>query len=181
MNSGFELSYPGRPPVRYIFLDSAKQELIDSLGHLEEQHQFQIIFYNDRTSVFQGYRGKRQLIQANRKAKELATSFIYQLEAEGDTYHTAALALALRLKPDVIFLLTDGEEKDDPSEEDIRDLTRMNNGQTAINVIQICREPRPDGTLVELASKNRGQHRFLDIDQLYDAVQQRMERQDRPD
>jgi hypothetical protein len=83
------------------------------------------------------------------------------------------LVKALRLKPDVIFLLTDGEEKDDLSAKDLRDLTRQNGGRTAINVIQICREPRPDSTLVELAQQNRGKHTFLDIDQLYEAMQAR--------
>ena len=31
------------------------------------------------------------------------------------TQHVKPLEIALRMKPDVIFLLTDGEEKDDPS------------------------------------------------------------------
>ncbi len=30
------------------------------------------------------------------------------------------LEIAIRMKPDVIFLLTDGEEKDDPTPEDIK-------------------------------------------------------------
>jgi hypothetical protein len=173
MNSGFQLNFPNRPPERYIFLDGAKQELLASLSQLDKHHEFQLIFYNDHTKVFQGYRGMKNMIPATDRAKELASTFIYNLEAEGDTYHTSALVMALRLKPDVIFLLTDGEEKDDPSEEDIRDLTRQNNGRTAINVIQICREPRPDGSLVELAKLNRGKHTFLDVDQLYDAIQER--------
>jgi hypothetical protein len=173
MNSGFQLTYPGRAPEQYIFLEGARQELLASLAQLDKRHEFQLIFYNDRTKVFQGYRGMKHLIPATDRAKELASSFLYNLTAEGDTYHTSALVKALRLKPDVIFLLTDGEEKDDLSAKDLRDLTRQNGGRTAINVIQICREPRPDSTLVELAQKNRGKHTFLDIDQLYEAMQAR--------
>ena len=177
MNSGFEIKVPGRRPERHTFLDGAKEELLRSLSRLSDRHRFQIIFYNDYPKMFQGYRGMKQMIPANSRAKELASTYLYGLEADRDTYHVPALEMALRLRPDVIFLLTDGEEKDDPSPRDLKDIALQNKGRAAIHVIQICREPRPDSTLVQLARENGGQHAFLKIDELFEALQRNLERQ----
>ena len=74
--------------------------------------------------------------------------------ADGGTNHMSALIAALRLRPDVIFLLTDGEAKDDLSAERTKAHRPHQRRQSAkINVIQFAPEPRPSSSLVELASR----------------------------
>ena len=66
--------------------------------------------------------------------------------------------IALELHPDVIFLMTDGEEKDDPTLDELKAVRRLNRGRTRINVIHFCLQARPGSTLEKLAKENRGQH-----------------------
>ena len=73
--------------------------------------------------------------------------------------------MAIRLRPDVIFLLTDGEEKDDPSPAELARLRKLNNGRTKINVIQICLEVREAGAMGTLAKENGGRHILLNVSQ----------------
>ncbi len=75
----------------------------------------------------------------------------------------AALKIALRLQPDVIYLLTDGEEQDDPTPKDLAQIDRINGGGAQINVIQFAGKPRPDSSLVTLAHQNRGKHVVVDL------------------
>jgi hypothetical protein len=59
--------------------------------------------------------------------------------------------------------LTDGEEKDDPTREDLDRIDRLNGASAQIHVIQFAPQPRPDSSLVKLAEQNRGKHVFVDI------------------
>ena len=61
--------------------------------------------------------------------------------ADGGTNHLSALLAAIRLRPDVIFLLTDGEEKDDLNAEQLDRIDRQNGGGASINVIQFGMPP----------------------------------------
>src|SRR5262249_21737384 len=88
---------------------------------------------------------------------------ISELRGEGGTNHMAALRMALHFRPDVIYLLTDGEAKDDPTPADIEELTKFNRGRTVINVIQFAQVKRPSSSLEILARLNRGQHIFIDV------------------
>ena len=49
--------------------------------------------------------------------------------------------MALRMHPDVIFLLTDGDPPDDLTKDELARLERLNSSGTIINVIQISPPP----------------------------------------
>jgi hypothetical protein len=98
---------------------AAKRELIASLAPLERVHQFYLIFYNQAASAFQPGAEAGKLIFATESNKQAAEKYINGIQPEGATDHYLALSLALKMRPDVIFLLTDGDAKDDISEAEL--------------------------------------------------------------
>ena len=149
-------------------LQAAKQELISSIQQLTEQQQFYIVFYNHEPYWYElaNENGRGRLRFATGENKSRLHEFIYSLTADGGTRHMPALEVAVRSRPDVIYLMTDGEERDDLSTSDLQRITRMNSGGASIHVIQFALEPRPNSTLVQLAKRNHGKHRFIDISRL---------------
>lgn len=153
-----------------LALRKAKEELLASLGDLNDRQQFYIIFYNHEPKLFDPGAAKNQLVFATESNKQRARQFIENISADGGTDHVAALSIAVRLHPDVIFLLTDGEAEDDPSPDDLKRLERLNSGEASINVIQFAAAPRPNSALVHLAEQNRGKHLVIDIAKYSDSA-----------
>jgi Mg-chelatase subunit ChlD len=147
-------------------MKAAKDELLKSLQDLDERQQFYIIFYNETPRLFDPGISKGRLVFATDDNKRHAEQFIAGVHPDGGTNHMAALTAALRLRPDVIFLLTDGEAKDDLSADELKRIDAINGGAAIINVIQFAPEPRPGSSLVELAHQNRGQQAFVDVSKL---------------
>ena len=175
MNSTFQTTSEGKRPIRFNLFDCAKHELQNSLKQLDDRHRFHVVFYNHQVEMLFGYRALKNMVDATSLVKSHVDTFLYQLRAVGETRHLPALQRALKYHPDVIFLLTDGEAKDDPTQEDLARIAKLNQKRTAIHVVQICMEPRIDSTLIQLAKENRGQHRFLNLHQHYEAMQQQTE------
>jgi hypothetical protein len=144
-------------------LQAAKDELLRSLEMLDSLHQFFLIFYNEEPRVFNAAGVRGRLVFATDENKESARGFIDGVQAQGGTKHYEALLIAVRLRPDVIFLLTDGEQKDDLTGEQLAHLRRLNEAIAQIHVIQFAGSPYANNSLVELARQNRGRHTYVDI------------------
>jgi VWA domain-containing protein len=144
--------------MRGAALASAKRELLASLGQLQRVHQFQIIFYNEKPRMMQ----PPQMVFADENGLRQADSFVTSIAAAGGTDHLQALQLALRMAPDVIFLLTDADEP--PLTPRQLDEIRSKNAATSINVIEFKSGPeqRKGGFLRQLAEDNRGQYKHID-------------------
>ncbi len=160
--SGSMSDYGGKP------LRAAKAELLKSLNELDEHNQFYIIFYNEEPRLFNAAGTSGRLVFATPENKQAANDFVTGIKADGGTNHLSALLAAIRLRPDVIFLLTDGEDKDDLNAEELDRIDRLNGGGASINVIQFGSAPRPNSSLVQLAKGNRGQSVFVDPAKLAD-------------
>ena len=166
--------------VRVPFM-AARAELLSSLDSLNGEQQFGLIFYNHQVFPFDpaevemdvssGRRlralpwGKR-VFAATEENKRVAREFITRFRADGQTDHLTALDLALRMRPDVIFVLTDAEAKDEPLPQHVTRLTQLNRRRATINIIQFSPTARPDSTMVQLAERNGGKHVFFDITQV---------------
>ena len=86
----------------------ARSELVRTLGELTAKQQFFVIFYNHHAQPMY-IPGKRVcLVPATRTMKRRARRWINDQQARGGTFPDSALKMALRLKPDVIFFLSDG-------------------------------------------------------------------------
>jgi hypothetical protein len=155
--------FEGRP------LAGAKRELLASLADLERIHRFQIVFYNDRPTVFNPDHPRNpRMLFGDAATKRRAESFVRRMEAGGGTRHLDALKLALGMRPDVIFLVTDAGEPQ-LSDKELEDIQRRNERVGAtINAIEFGVGPDPGGAnfLVRLAQQNHGQHVYVDVTRL---------------
>jgi len=141
----------GRPLAR------AKEELLRSLDQLGDVQQFSIIFYNERMQLFTPGAARR-LIFATEDTKRAARRFVESVPAAGGTRHAEPLAAALRLAPDVIFMLTDGDQADDLAAEEHAKLGESL-GRTRCMIVQFggdgaVRSPR----LARLATQSGGSY-----------------------
>ncbi|MEA1951802.1 MAG: hypothetical protein U9N87_10485, partial [Planctomycetota bacterium] len=155
----------GRSP-----LAAAKAELLASLESLDANHQFQIVFYNERPRQFNPSGQVGRLAFGTPRNKEFARRFVGSMVAEGATRHEEALMLAIRLNPDVIFFLTDADEPRLNSRQ-LAKIARRAGGIT-INAIEFGYGPQSDANnfLVRLARQNGGQHAYVDISRLRPAA-----------
>jgi hypothetical protein len=146
---------------------AAKRELVASLQSLQSVHQFQILFYNEEPHAMPSFRGgSPAMVFADEPGKRLATSFLGSVFAHGATDHMQALRTALRMRPDVIFLLTDANEPQLRADE-LRHVRQLNQG-TSINAIEFgVGPPQPRyNFLRQLAAENSGQHVYVDVTRL---------------
>lgn len=145
----------------------AKAELIQSLDSLDSLHQFNIIFYNGESHPWRSGAVKR-LVFATPAEKQGAVRFIEGMTALGGTYHKAPLLEAIAHRPDVIFLLTDGESQDDLKSGELEEIERINSlGRGAqINVIHFISgglTHSESRSLQQLAEQNRGQYKCINV------------------
>jgi VWA domain-containing protein len=148
--------------MKGVALDAAKRELLASLRQLDRVHQFQIVFYNEAPRMMQ----PSQMQFADENGLRAAEAFVANVTASGGTDHVQALKLAMRLSPDVIFLLTDADEPQ-LSRKELEEVHRGNGG-AVINVIEFKSGPDPKqgASLRKLADDNRGQYKYVDITKL---------------
>jgi hypothetical protein len=88
--------------------DRAVDELIRSLNALEPHQKFFIFFYNASTFPMLGQRNAR-LTAATPGNRTKVIKWIKTLQPDNDTMPEPALEKAIKLKPQVIYFLTDGE------------------------------------------------------------------------
>jgi hypothetical protein len=147
---------------------AAKAELIASLQDLSSVNQFQIIAYNEQPNVVNPFPARPpRILFGTDDNKRAAESFIRAIRPDGGTNHGEALRLALRMQPDVIFLLTDADEPRLTSS-DLDQISKLNRGGILIHVVEFGTGSMAarDDFLVRLARQNSGQHVFVDISQL---------------
>lgn len=153
----------GRP------MRAAQQQLLASLAQLGRTHQFQIVFYNEAPQVFNPNAPQPpRLLFADAQMQRLAERFVRGMIAAGGTQHWDALRLALDMRPDVIFLLTDGTENPiTPGQ--LAQIRRQNQRQgTQIQTIEFGSGPQASSYnfLVQLAEQNHGQYAYVDVTRL---------------
>ena len=164
MNSVLTSQIDGAKSVTVTPLEAAKNELNRSIGDLNDACRFQVVFYNDIAVTFGG---RHALSKATYPNKELVKSFIYGMPAESNTNHMVAFEEALQCRPQMLFLLTDGEEKDDPSPSEVRRLVReCKRLKIKVNIVHFCFDVRTNCSLIELARGTGGEHKFITLREL---------------
>lgn len=145
----------GRP------MTAAKAELVASLRNLDRTHQFQIIFFNHADPVVFNPTGQRgRLVFGDEANRRLAERFVASVSPSGGTNPEDALVMAVNMRPDVIFFLTDGQDLNLAA---IDRVTRLNRGGAYINAIEFGAGPgRPNAMMVMLAARNQGKAAYVD-------------------
>lgn len=162
-----DVSLPGGR--RLDLLTVAKAELLASLNRLTPKHRFLVIFYNDRAFPLSVDRQKgtgTELLPATAHYIGKMKPRIDAVRVSGSTEHIRALRMAMRLKPDVIYFLTDAKTGLEPRELD--EVRRMNRRQgTRIHCIQFGRgrdTSRDNNFLKQLAKMTGGGFRYRNIE-----------------
>lgn len=143
-------------------LSAVKAELAKCLINLDTVHQFQLIFYNERPVLFNPSGRPGRLAFATDDNKRRAERFAARVVADGGTNHEAALKMAVRMQPDVIFLLTDAD-KPALGAKQLAKIREMAAG-IVINAVEFGAGPKPAGRsfIAELARQNGGGYVYID-------------------
>ena len=135
----------------------AVTELKKTLGQLEPDQRFQVLFFNDDAVRLVHSKYADQLIPADRVAMKEVLDWIDARQANGGTSPNDALVRALALKSDVVFFLTDAERVP----RTVRTLIlRKNTNRTIVHTIAFGHQGGE--TLMQgIAADHQGRYRFV--------------------
>lgn len=135
----------------------AIRELLAALRQLDRGQEFFVVFYNDSAIPLFRPREINGMVPASRSMRKRAVHWIRAQRARGGTQPEEAMLIALRLKPDVVYFLTDGEI---PAE--TRELARNFNIYDSV-IHTIAFETRAGEAILKgIAADNHGRYRFVD-------------------
>ncbi len=131
-----------------------QRELMRAIGSLERDQLFEVIWFNEGkpTELYSRLRA------ATLENKEQAFGAIGRIVPSGQTEPLAAVRLGLGYKPDVLFLLSDGDFGEE-NKNIIRTINQRNkNARTTINTILFVYDTMGDGERVlrTIAESNGG-------------------------
>jgi hypothetical protein len=149
-------------------LQAAKAELLASLQQLDEQQQFQIIFYNNEFTVLETRGGRFDVFNGTDVQRMKVAEQIREIRPAGGTRHLPALLEALKFRPDVIFLLTDGAAESALDHRDLEEIRQHNRHGSRIHCIEFGRSPTSQlgeagNFLKDLARRNDGRYIYRNL------------------
>ena len=147
-------------------LAAAKAQILASIEKIDDVHQFQLVVYNEHPKAFNPAGPNGHLAFGTDANRAEVKKFLGTIEADGGTDHAAALSMAIRLRPDVIFLLTDGD-KPLLGARDLARIDRIGPGIT-IHTIQFGDGPHRNANswMGKLAHQSGGEYTYVDTTKL---------------
>ncbi|MBE3100054.1 MAG: VWA domain-containing protein [Planctomycetes bacterium] len=144
-------------------LDIVKLELKRSLFDLAAENEFHVIFFSSGPPVEMP---TRRLVSATDRNRGLAFEFIDGVIARGETDPSQALERAFAAKPDIVYLLTDGE-----FDRAVIDLIKRLNvgGKVRVYTIGFLYDGGRE-ILTKIAADNGGEYKFVAEKDLADIV-----------
>ncbi len=142
-------------------LDIAKREMLASINQLPPDAQFAVIFYTLQTHTLSDPHGRKGLMAATTTNKTRVQAQLEAIPPLGGTDHMFALREALKLKPEVIFFLTDADSMTNGDVDDI--LKEV--GTTRIQAVEfgwgvVLGQKTPLG---RLATTTGGSYLYIDV------------------
>lgn len=136
------------------FFASVQLELKRAVSSLTKKKYFHVIFFSG--GVYREIPA-RAILRASKPHKNAAYNFIDSITLGGGTDPKAALVRAFELKPDLIYLLTDGQ-----FDASVVDHIRALNKRGKVTVNTICFRSRTGEDILRLiAAQNSGRYRFV--------------------
>jgi hypothetical protein len=133
-------------------LERVKIELIRSIGGLPFEMEFFVIFFNNHAVPMKA----RTLQPATGDNKQKYLEWVAKVQGGGNTDPRDALKLALDLKPDIIYLLTDGVFDPKVASE----VTKLNTQKVSIHTFCFG-NASGESLLQDIARKNNGTYKFI--------------------
>jgi len=137
--------------MRGARLEAVKTELINSVSRLEPNQKFFIIFYDSVSLPMQA----NGLVSATDTNKMNYLPWIRSIASRGGTQPEGAMLHALSLKPDAVWLLSDGAFSDR-----VCDVIRSQNPGIQIHTIAF-HNPAGQAVLWRIANENGGSYMFV--------------------
>ena len=155
------MKWPNGRPMQYAIQEA--QSSIMSLNPQKGAAKFQLVWFNHESHVFEN----AKLLEVTEPNKSRVCRFLASLVPDGATDPLNALETAIRLRPDVIFFLTDADEEIPPLTLERIHETRIRGGVRQIHVVEFGKKTAPVKTSFrQLADENQGQYIFKDINEL---------------
>ena len=133
----------------------ARKELVNALSKLEPHQNFFVVFYTNETYPMFFPDNTIALIPADQKNLGRVFSWIEQAQVQGGTQPQLAIALTMKLKPDVVFFLSDG---DIPIE--TQGIVKYHNAGSAVHTITFGSDVG-SRIMRQIALRNGGEYRFI--------------------
>jgi hypothetical protein len=145
------MNHPHPGPQRTRF-GRVKLELVRSISQMTPDQEFFIVYFNDHALPMPA----RALAPATRSSQEKYLRWAVEMRADGQTDPEEALLLALALKPEVIYFLTDGVFK----ARIVKQVSQANRQRIAIHTIGFG-DNEAEALLQQIAFQNWGTYRFI--------------------
>ena len=135
--------------------------MLSSIDQLPPDAQFAVIFYELKALMLTDPQGRRGLMAATVSNKARVRSQLERIVPLGGTDHMLALREALKLKPEVIFFLTDADLMTNSDVNEI--LSEV--GRTRIQAVEFGRgtELGQRTPLGRLATTTGGTYLYIDV------------------
>ena len=141
---------------------AAQRELLGGLSTLTKSQRFEIVAYHQATVTFgQTHYDRSGLVRVTDESRAEAKKFFEGLVAFGGTKHHFGIFAALDMKPEVIYLLTDGSDPPTPSQMK-RIVGQAKRQGTVINSVQfgLGVQQERDNFMMRLAQQTGGVYRY---------------------
>jgi hypothetical protein len=139
---------------------AAAKELAASIDALGPEQRLQVIAYNQKPLALGGW----EMLPATPENKRKLIEFVANTAAFGATEHELGLFAALRHKPEVVFLFTDGGDPElKPGQ--LRSIREAAAGRTAIHCLHFGSGPpaEDENFLRRLAEQTGGSYVYIDM------------------
>jgi len=137
--------------------ETALNELAKTVEVMSPRQQFYVIFFSDTAYRLFHPKPAPGLVAATEGNKEKLRSWLYNVEMCLKTKGEEAMATALALKPDVIYILGDGVFTDRTTEK----LTAPHNRTIPIHTLGMEVDPAGERQLRAIAQANNGTYRLV--------------------
>jgi hypothetical protein len=141
--------YPGEAKNR---LGRVKIEIYNTVRKMTADQKFFVVFFNTEPIPMPA----RDMIPAEPAIVQPYMEWIFKLKAQGQTNPESALLMALRLRPDKIYFLTDG----DFSYRSVRSVREVNRGRVPIHTVGFGGK-EGEANLREIAKDSQATYQYI--------------------
>lgn len=135
-------------------LTAAKEELCSTLKGLKPTDKFMIYFFSDAAQAMPA----REMLAGTPKNIQWATDWVRGRSVDGGTNPTQALSWCFNLRPDTVWLLTDGQFADGPA----LDAIAAGNRQLKARINTLAFHDKGGADILQrIARENDGTYRFV--------------------
>ena len=139
-------------------LKTAKAELVRTIQRLTVANMFNVVFFSDPRYEKACW---PKMVLATTERKQKCYEYVNSMETYGGTEPSGAMELAIKAKPDLIYLLTDGEF-DKSVIKLIKEYMIRHAGGKKIRINTIAfKDKSGERMLRKIAAQNGGQYRYV--------------------